>query len=123
MTDEQRAKIEQMIMTAFGLMRMQGPPPTDEELTDGALAERKQMVASLLDKVVDELGMRQAFQHVDHPMVCRVFREGYKIGRLGGPLTGAGLKSSIAVLMTATNGRANPAEIERILTNRRLEGE
>ena len=120
MTDADREKCEQIIMTAFGLMRMQGPPPTDEELTDASLAERKQMVAETLEKVVDVVGMERALREIDHELVCKAFMRGYGFAQEGRELMTGNNSYITGLLMGLSGGRMNPNEIARILTEMRV---
>ena len=120
MTDDDREKCSQAIMVAMWHAETSGGSPVQmADLTEAERAQRKEWADEALEKVIEIVGAEQAFRHIDHELICKVFMQGYDMGRDGKSLEGDSLTFITGLLMGATKGKANPAEIERILTGGR----
>ena len=73
----------------------------------------------ILKEVIEILGMHYAYLNVDHEAIVRAFRAGYGMGKREWPSVG----HIVGLLMTAANGKANPAILMKLVEEWQAEGD
>ena len=74
----------------------------------------------ILENVIEILGMHYAFINTDHESIFRAFKAGFDVPINNAPLN---VGHVVGLLMTAANGKANPAEMGKLVEEWLAEGD